>query len=377
MERNKKDMLYSLGVAVTLLGLCVICWLKPANDFSATERRKLEQLPELSLETVMNGSFMSDFESYTVDQFPFRDGFRGIKALVQKYMLGQSDNNGIYMAEGHLSQMDETLSEDALSRAVNKLNQVYENHIKGSDAKVYLSIIPDKNYFLAKENGYLAYDYDELYSYVQDGLKYMHYIEIEDLLSLEDYYRTDSHWKQQNILDVAERLKGQMQNDLMEEAATHENIDGMQYEAITLNNPFFGVYYGQAALPVEPDVITYMEHEGFDSCRVYDHENQREIPIYDLELAAGRDGYEMFLSGALSVISIENPKATTDKELVIFRDSYGSSIAPLLVEHYSKITLIDIRYINEKMIGEFVEFTNQDVLFLYSTSVLNNEVSFR
>ena len=68
--------------------------------------------------------------------------------------------------------------------------------------------------------------------------------------------------------------------------------------------------------------------------------------MYDKELARGRDPYEMFLSGSQSVITIENPNATSEKELVILRDSFGSSIAPLFVESYSKITLLDARYSN-------------------------------
>ena len=85
----------------------------------------------------------------------------------------------------------------------------------------------------------------------------------------------------------------------------------------------------------------------------------------------------MFLSGSLSLITIENPNATTDKELVIFRDSFGSSIAPLLVEGYAKVTLVDIRYIASDLVGRFVDFENQDVLFLYSTLVLNNSVTLK
>lgn len=366
MERNKKDMLYSLGVAVVLLVISVICWLKPADDFSITERRQLKQFPEVSLDSILDGAFMSDFEAYAVDQFPFRDEIRSVKTAVQKYLLGQSDNNGVYMVEGHLGQMDATLSKAALQRSVNKLNSVYETYIKDSDAKVYFSIIPDKNYFLAKEHGYLTYEYEDLYSYMQSGLKDMNYIEIRDLLLIDDYYRTDSHWKQECIVDVAERLSSEM-----------GNVDKSIFEVNPLDVPFYGVYYGQAGLSLEPDTLNYLSNSELSQCRVYDHENQREIPMYDLKLATGRDGYEMYLSGALSAITIENPEASTMKELVIFRDSFSSSLAPLLATQYAKVTLLDVRYLNEGMIDEIVHFTNQDVLFLYSTSVLNNEASFR
>ena len=94
--------------------------------------------------------------------------------------------------------------------------------------------------------------------------------------------------------------------------------------------------------------------------------------VYDMEKAEGNDLYEMFLSGPRSLLVIDNPSADTDKELIIFRDSFGSSIAPLFIEAYSKITLVDIRYISPAYLGRFIEFDGQDVLFLYSTLVLNN-----
>ena len=59
---------------------------------------------------------------------------------------------------------------------------------------------------------------------------------------------------------------------------------------------------------------------------------------------------------------------------MLFRDSFGSSIAPLLIENYRKITLIDLRYINSELLSEYVEFNNQDVLFLYSGVVLNQNI---
>ena len=87
---------------------------------------------------------------------------------------------------------------------------------------------------------------------------------------------------------------------------------------------------------------------------------------------AGKDPYDLFLSGELSKVVIENPNAKTDKELVVFRDSYGRSLIPLLADDYAKITVVDIRYAHPMMLLADVNFEDQDVLFLYSTLVLNN-----
>ena len=59
------------------------------------------------------------------------------------------------------------------------------------------------------------------------------------------------------------------------------------------------------------------------------------------------------------------------------RDSFASSLAPLLVSGYRKITLVDLRYISGDMIGNFIDFKDQDVLFLYSTLILNNSLSLK
>ena len=74
---------------------------------------------------------------------------------------------------------------------------------------------------------------------------------------------------------------------------------------------------------------------------------------------------------------MESPLAATDKELVVFRDSYASSLVPLLLSQYRKVTLVDIRYMVSGLVPQYVEFTNQDVLFLYSTYVVNQSAMLR
>ena len=145
-----------------------------------------------------------------------------------------------------------------------------------------------------------------------------------------------------------------------------------QYRENTLDNPFYGVYYGQAALPMPSETIKYLTSDILDNCIVTNYETGKKTTVYDMEKAYGKDPYQMFLSGSVSLMTIENPNAKTDKELIIFRDSFGSSISPLLVEGYAKITLVDIRYIVPDYLGRFVNFEGSDVLFLYSTLVLNN-----
>lgn len=368
MSSKTKNIVITVLMAVLVFGFFAWNLAKEEDVFSESERRALALFPELTLENVVSGEFMEDFESFTLDQFPLRDTFRSIKALCSHYIFLNMDNNDVIITDGHISKLEYPLREDMLSNAADKFNSIYESMIKDTSANVYLSVIPDKNMFIANESGHLMLDYEEVASYMQNSMNYAEYINVMPLLSAEDYYYTDSHWKQENIVDVAETLADGM----------NTQFSG-KFTVNTLDNPFYGTYYGQAALPFEPDTIKYLTNDATENCTVYSYETgmPEEVPVYNMENANGKDPYEMFLSGNQALLVIENPLAESDRELVVFRDSFGSSLTPLLIQSYSKITVVDIRYIYPQMLKNMVNFEDADVLFIYSTVLLNNSTGLR
>lgn len=365
MSKTKNIIVLCLTAALVYGGFL---WqvLAGDKDFSDSERRGLAQAPKLTWENISSGQYMEDFEEYTLDQFPLRDSLRSLKAFTALYILGQRDNNQIYVQEGYASKLEYPLSGNSVEYAIRCFDSVYRKYLAGKDVSVYAALIPDKNYYLAEKNGYPSMDYDRLYELMESGLEYMEFIDLRDLLDYDDFYRTDTHWRQERLMDVALRLGVSMGAEV-----------GAEYEEMSLEAPFYGVYYGQAALPLPPEKLTYLTNKTIEACTVYDYETKEILPVYDMEKADGKDPYEMFLSGSKSLLVIENPKASSDKELIIFRDSFGSSIAPLLIEGYARITLVDIRYIAPAFLGQFIEFDGQDVLFLYSTLVLNNSETLK
>ena len=99
--------------------------------------------------------------------------------------------------------------------------------------------------------------------------------------------------------------------------------------------------------------------------------------MYDY--AAAQDApYDLFLSGSRSLLRIENPAADRERVLVVFRDSFGSSLIPLLAEGYGTVYAVDIRYIASDALQRVVSFPQgADVLFLYSTTVLHNSITLK
>ena len=354
--------------AVVLLwaALTVFAWFSPAKELSEAERRPLAQAPEVSANTLLSGKFMTDFEEFSLDQFPLRDTFRSLKSLFHFNVLNQSDNNNIYLADGFAVKQEYPLNVDSLNHAAERFNYLYEKYL--TDSNVYMAIVPDKGQYLAEENDHLTLHFGKLNSILSDRMPWVTPINLYDSLEADDYYRTDVHWRQESLFEAAAVIC---------DALGVTAPDPADYAVTAVNRPFYGVYYGQAALPMEPETMYLLESDLLKDCRAYDFESGTYTDVYNMDKLTSRDLYDVFLSGSRSLLTIENPHAEGDRELLIFRDSFGSSMAPLLVQNYAKVTLVDIRYIQIDVLDRFLDFRGQDVLMLYSVPVLNNSQTIK
>lgn len=357
---------------------------------SRSERRRLAGKPELTWESVMDQSFMDATEKYLLDHFPFRDGLRRAKAYFAYDVLQQKENNAIYVADGHAAKLEYPLNEASVERLAVKMTGLWRQYFP--EQKVWYAVVPDKNYFLAEKNRYPSLDYERMIRLLSQELAKntdFGYIDIISDLTIDDYYRTDTHWRQERILDVAHHIADAMGVGGTLNFSKGDQAGFTEYEI----KDFYGVYYGQAALPMEPDTIVYLTDEMIDEAYVWsleenigsgDHAGKIILPdetgavlkpVYQLEKLGDErslDQYDLFMGGASSLQVIKSPGAVTGKRLIIFRDSYASSLVPLLLGAYEEIVLIDLRYIDSARIGEYVDFTDADVLFLYNTSIVNH-----
>lgn len=360
-----KNKIITITFLIFLLLMFVLNIITPEKSVSASERRKLENMPDLTSETVFSGELFDKFEKYELDQMIFRDKFRTVKAITEFSVFNKYDNNDIFIKDGYVFKMEYPYNQNYVYGMAKKVNELYNTYLHGMN--VYYSIIPDKNYFIKDDDKHLFIDYDDMISILNNKLTNMEYIDIFDCLSLDDYYKTDIHWKQENL--------GKVANALGEKMHFSNNFNEKDYARKDFS-PFYGSYYGQAALPMKPDKITYLSNDVIEGAIVNNYEYSGDDPdsqkVYDTDKLLGIDSYDVFLSGATPLTELENPKNDSGKELIIFRDSFASSLAPLLLSEYSKITLLDLRYVNSKVIGEFIDFNNQDILFLYNTSIVNN-----
>lgn len=360
-----KHILTTVLFLVLILGFSVLCLLHPAEAASESERRPLAQMPEFSWQAIKNGTFFTGFEDYSVDQFPFRDPFRSLKAHVQLSVLHTKENNGLAVENGSIAKIETQLNQASVDHALSRFRMLYETYLKDADTRNYLAIIPDKSYYFSKEYGYPAMDHEALAEAIAGAMPEFQSIDLFNALTLSDYYRTDTHWDQQHLEPVAQKLAEAMG------AAWSGDFTAQKLGQL------FGVYAGQSALSPAPDELIALTSDVLAGCTVYDYETGKTGSIYDLAKLDSKDPYEVFLSGSRALLRIDVPNAETDRQLIVFRDSFGSSLVPLLAESYSSIILVDIRYVSPAYLGNFLEFHDQDVLFLYSTLLLNDSFGLK
>ena len=355
MKRKASIATAAVFLAV-LFGFSLLHLALPDREVSRSERRRLAQLPPLS------SGFSDKLEEYMLDQFPLREQLRTVNSLVRLYGLGQADIHGIYLQGGGAFRMDGPLQEKQVRHAAAVFSAVQEKYFPSLPA--HYVIVPDKN--AKAETGRPRLDTETMRGIVREALPGMTEIDIWDLLSADDYYKTDPHWRQERLLPVAAAIC----------KALGADAPGTFTEKAL--SPFYGAYYGQAALPMAPDTLTYLESTDTKAAEVTGPELDGAQPVYRPELLDGTDGYDVFLSGAQAVLTVTSPNVHNGRHLVLFRDSFGSSLAPLLLGSFERITLVDLRYISAARLTDYADLSDAtDVLYLCSTAVWNNGGTLR
>ena len=329
----------------------------PDKEISYTERRKLSGFPNFEL----NSKWIMNVDKYFLEHFVFRDSFRSIKASYNYNILNKLDNNGIYLKDNYIFKSNYPTNKESISNFKNKIIKL--KGLLSEDNRVFMMMIPDKNYYL-NSNEFLSLDYDYLYNELNELNTRM--IDIRTILKLEDFYQTDTHWRQEKLNKIVIEMSKVMNFSYYDIKYTYNTYDD-----------FYGVYYGEAAIKRDAEELIYLTNDLYRNVDVNYLENKNLNSIYNINKLNGLDAYDVYLDGASSFIEISNYNINTDRELVVFRDSFASSLVPLLIPYYKKITLIDNRYIYSSNFLGKIEFNNQDVLFMYSTLLINDSGSLK
>ena len=345
-----KNKILTISFILVIFGFGLLSTIMKDKEISSFERRKLASFPKFEK------GFTEKLDAYLLDQFAFRNELINLNSSINRKILNKIDNNDVYVIGDNIYEKNYPLNEEKTLKFTNKINYII-NKISDKN-RIYYSIIPDKSYFL-EENKYLKLDFNQMYNLVKANTN-VKYIDITNVLNIDDYYKTDIHWKQENLQKVVKPIVENLGKEYIQE----------KYIVKQYNN-FYGASYSKAGLKLEPDTLKYMYTPSFENVEV-NHLEFGNKKVYDEEKLQNVDAYDVFLSGASSYIEITNNNLNDNSKLIIFRDSFASSLIPLLIPYYNNIKVVDLRYIDFEYAKDKIEFNNSDILFLYSTLIINN-----
>ncbi|MEJ5966184.1 DHHW family protein [Flavonifractor porci] len=362
---SKKYCIFITTLFCAFIGLFLVAnAAAPDREFSEMENRKLEQMPNVSADSLLSGQFMRKFETYTTDQFVGRDLWVALKSSTER-TLGKQENNNVYFCDEDtlITRFDQP---DA-AKVTENLNHV-NTFVESVHIPVTFSLIPTQACIWADRlpDGAPNASQTALLDQAKAAVPGATWADLySPLWAHKDesiFYRTDHHWTS---------LGAYYGYTALAEALGYTPVPLDAYTETIRSTEFYGTVFSSSGVRwVSPDTIsTYVPDTGITvTSYTYDNTgNQVEVPraLYDTSFLSVKDKYSMFLGGNQSLGVVKTPNAEKPKLLVI-RDSYADSLVPFLTPHFSEIHLIDLRYY-KLSIADYIQQNGIDqALVLYS-----------
>ena len=413
----------AFGVIMVLGGIIGLAFFARPTT-SAVEMRNLTTFPQFTVESFKDGSFFTDVSLWYADTYPLRepmvaadhaiDSLFGVSvngAMVggnvaadeipvdegaeggqpseeaeqkpqvavpaeppdERAIAEDIQNNimeGIYVKDGaaySIYYFDQSAADayiTAMNTAAEKLDGV---------ATVYSIMSPANSITLDEEEAAKVGGSDQQQTLNYLSTRYdprVHQVEIvDDIIAHRDeylYFYTDHHWTQLGAYYAYVAFckeKGIEPRELS--SWRHENF-----------GEFTGTYYDTiaAAGEVRQDTVDAYIPSGTNTMKYWpDGADGEEVeaPVVDENAKDWEPPYKYscFIQGDQPLSIIENPAVTDGSSVLVVKDSYGDAFAPLLVDSYQTVYVIDFRetdknicdYVREQHIGDVIFLTGMKI----------------
>lgn len=376
MEKRNNLCRWIVGIFLILyiFGMLLFNILNPSKEFSESENRKLEQKPQFSLNSLLEGKFTKNYEKYISDQFFLRDFWIGVKSSGER-LMGKKENNEVYLGkDGYLFQKFNKPEKNKIQDIIEAINLFSSLN---TEVNKYLMVVPNSTKVLEEKLPSFACDEDQimyinkLKKYIKKDVKFVDVY--NELLSKKDeyiFYKTDHHWTTKGAYYAYKKLIKDM--GFIPHKEEYFNVKNV-------TNSFYGSLYSKSGFRnIEPDSIQIYTPKINENSKVWYYDKMRDgnkdktvdkskeyDTIYKIENINKKDKYTIFFNGNHSLVKI-NSDTKTNKKLLVVKDSYANCLIPFLTGHYDEVYVVDLRYYSENLQKLIKSNRINDVLILYN-----------
>lgn len=355
-------------LSLIVIILTVTFLFKNNTEFSENENRYLQLKPKFSFNSLIKGEFISKVEDHFADQFPFRDGFMNIKTSVDK-LLGKKDINDVYLAQNDylIEKYKSPINSDKIIKTLNNF-QKNINYVN-----LNLMLVPTSisiNSDLLPKNVEYQNQMTQL-NYIYQNITFNTINVYDTLLKQNKYYqmfyRLDHHWTSYGAYYAY--LEYAKANNI-----DYLSINDFKIEEVT--KEFNGTLYSKSNdYSKKPDSIHLFIPKKHNYQVEYVFTKKTTDSLYEKSYLDKKDKYSMFLDNNHPLIVITNKDIKNNSEIVVIKDSYANSFIPFLVNHFSKVHVIDPRFYHDS-ISEYIKNNKKikDALILYNMNTLDKDL---
>lgn len=380
--------LFSLFFCVMLGFFTLYGFYVPDREMSENENRVLAGMPELTLSGVLDGSFMKDFETYLSDQFPFRDEAIYIKSFTDR-LWGKKQENGVYIGkDGFLFDEPASYSKNKMKALAEKINALSE---KNSKLNTVFALVPNSSYIYSdKLPDYLVLpdqkkQIKDFYSRLDESIKTVN--TVSPLLKVKEtgdaFYRTDHHWTTRGAYSVFLKTASKL----------GINTKGIKYEFHTVSTHFEGTLKSKSLSQKAKDRLEVCFPENSQGTYYIEFSGtpKKRASLFFEEKLKEKNKYEVFLGGNYAKVTVTTDLLDYSKmpvveasymsylpesrKLLVVKDSYANCMIPMLTPYFTKIVIVDPRYMTENLHQVLNDDDFTDLLFLYNANTLFSDSS--
>lgn len=351
--------------SIVILAVPIVTLALPKQERSENENRTLQELPALVDRNKLNkaenfgdviksvkwsyitereeDSYMDDIETYLSDHLAGRELWVVASNRMER-LAGKQEINGVYTADDRMIQVFREYDEETVNRSLDALNGFAAKFpgvpmyfmLAPTSQEIYSSSMPSYGGYLS-EKSFIEGCYGKTENLTAiDCLSYLSGHRDEYI-----YYRTDHHWTSLGAYYAYAAAARQL-------GYSAYGLNSFNIE--TASSSFRGTLFSRTLdSGVTPDSIDYYHlasNEPAVKMTVFDGREQTEYDsLYVRDYLEVKDKYSSFTGSNAPLITIET-NVDNGKSLLLIKDSYAHSLVPFLSKHYSKITMVDMRYIN-------------------------------
>lgn len=380
MKKDKRKVNISKLIScicffAVIVALPVITVLSPKESFSEMENRNLESVPKITADSVKSRKYMNKLETYISDHFIGRISWIQTKSTFD-IISGKRERNNIYIMKDRLAEKLAEPDYSLIDKSIASINTFSEEN----DVPVYVMLVPTSAEIYSDQLPYNAegvsqkniidYTYKNLADDVTSINVYSNLMQEKDNYI---YYRTDHHWTSFGAYTAYSSAGKKM---------GYTPVSLNSYDIEHAGSDFYGTFFSKTLYnKVEPDTLDiYHCSSGFpvtEVCVTKEFGTEPEIyeSMYFREYLEAKDKYSAFFGTNQPMVTVKSE--STGGKLLVIKDSYAHSYIPFLTQHYSEITMIDLRYIQTSYKDVINISDYNQVLFLYNASTFSTDENIK